>query len=334
MRTRKIILLTVVMSIVMICMTQTVSAETKTDSKLYPVSSKGVFSYVDIDGNKILDTEYGYADDFIGGVAKVMDEFGGTSTYIDNKGKEVDYEVKDYPREKYREYKDGKIIDIYSVAKKYSSVNEDNMPVEVTEYTIGDGFMIKESLAGGAPRIQLYKNGKLFFIDDKYLDMKEIFIIAKYDDEKMIRIQYSDYADDAKFKTTYINYNGDLMWSKPAIKPIKVILNGSALKLSKAPTLEKNIVMLPAEEILRKLKYKTTWNAKKTTMTAKNSKYTIVVENDSQTITVNKKAINLDGKSKLINKVLYLPAKNLVEKAGAKYSWDTKTKTITISTTK
>ncbi len=334
MRTKRLILLTVVMSIVILCMTQTALAETKASSKLYPVSSKGVFSYVDIDGNKVLDTGYGYADDFIGGVAKVMDEFGGTTTYIDTKGKSVDYEAKDYPSNKYREYKDGKVVDIYSNAKKYSTVDEYDWPIEVTEYTIGDGFMIKESLAGGAPRIQLYKNGKLFFTDSKYLDLKEIFIIAKYDDEKMIRIQYSDYSDDCKFKTTYIDYNGNLMWTKPAVTPIKVMLDGNELKLSNAPKIEKDKVLLPAEEILKKLNYKITWNKKKTTMTAKYSKITIVIKTDSQTITVNKKSIKLDRKPKLFNKVLYLPAKNLIEKAGAKYSWDSKTKTITITTTK
>ena len=334
MRTKKLILLTVVMSIVILCITQTASAETKTGSKLYPVSSKGVFCYVDIDGNIVLDTDYGYADDFIGGVAKVMDEFGGTTTYIDTKGKSVKYEATDYPSKKYREYKDGKVIDIYSGAKTYSSYNEDDMPIEVTEYTIGDGFMVKESLAGGAPRIQLYKNDKLFFTDSKYLDMKEIFIIAKYDDEKMIRIQYSDYSDDCKFKTTYIDYNGNLLLTKPVAKPIKVILDGDELTLSNAAKMEKNKVFLPAEEILKKLNYKITWNKKKTTMTAKSEKITIVVKTDSQTITVNKKSIKLDRKPKLFNKVLYLPAKNLIEKAGAKYSWDSKTNTVTITTTK
>ncbi len=109
-------------------------------------------------------------------------------------------------------------------------------------------------------------------IDDSYLDMKEVFVIAKYDDEKMIRIQYGDYSDNYKCKTTYIDYNGNIMWDKQPAAQIKVLLNNSELWLNIKPAIDNNIVMLPAEEILIALGYKIVWDLKTATMTATDNK--------------------------------------------------------------
>lgn len=329
MKTKKLILLIIAISMIVTCMTQMVSAETKTSSNLYPVSSNGIFSYVDINGNEVRFTSFVYADDFIGGVAKVMDKSGRSAVYIDTNFIIVNNAVKVYPQGKYREYKGGKVVDIYSKAKKYSLTNKDKKLVKVTEYAIGDGFIIKESLAGGTPKVQLFKNGKLFFT----LDKKEISIIAKYDDVKMIRIQYSDLSDAKKIKTTYIDYNGNLMWTKPTETPIKVLLNETQLKLNQAPVIRNNVVMMPVEETLKSLGY-TTKGDNNSMITATDKKNTIVVIPKTSSFTVNNKAVKLESLGRNVNGVFYLPAKTLIEQAGAKYSWDAKTNTVKIAALK
>ncbi len=192
------------------------TASNTTGKRLFPVSKDGVFSYVDSMGKVVIKTNYGFADDFVNGVAKVAKELGEDSSYIGVDGKAIsanDSRNKNANLDTsgVREWKDNKLVDLSKKVKKYETV-EDGWTISNEEYTLGDGFVAKISRAGGAPQRRLYKNGKEF-ITDKLKDA-DIFLIVKYDDEKIMRVLYFDYSDDYKAKTMYTDYNGKVLFDK------------------------------------------------------------------------------------------------------------------------
>lgn len=336
MKTKKIRVLALLISLIVLCTSQSVpttqalSTSTTQTQKLYPLSESGRFRYVDINGNEVLKTDYGYADDFIGEVAQVSKEYGGEELYIDIKGNLVDYDGKDYSDSKFRVIKDSKLVDLSTRVKEYTVKDEENFTISVEEYDIGDEFVIKETRAGGAPQRRLLKNGKVFFTTDEWISNRDIMTIVKYDDEKMIRFSYIDYLDDCKFKTTYIDYNGNPLFAKSSQKEIKVIINGKTLTLKNSAVIEGNTVLLPAGEILQKLGYKVNWNAKTKTLKATKKSSVVSLKANNKKATINSKAVTMDSKAKVINKVLYISPKTLMKKLSVAYTWDADTYTITI----
>ncbi|HEX3027977.1 MAG TPA: X2-like carbohydrate binding domain-containing protein, partial [Clostridia bacterium] len=193
------------------------SAVTKS-ARLFPVSINGKFSFVDVNGKEILKTNFGFADDFVGGYAHIMNELGGTSGYIDAKGKKVS-NVKNTSKANLkfrgaREIKGAAVIDLSKKVKRYTSTH-DGFKANNEDYNIGDGFEVKIWTATGAPCVSLYKNGKIICDKSKQLIGQDIFLIVKYDNEKIIRFLYADFAT-GKLKTLYVDYNGNPIWTKTA----------------------------------------------------------------------------------------------------------------------
>lgn len=335
MKVNNIRILALLISIIVLCTSQSVptqaqSVSTTQTQKLYPVSKSGQFSYVDINGNEVLKTDYGYADDYIDGVAHVSKEFGGEKLYIDTKGNLVNYDGKGYSDSNFRVIKDGKFVDLSSKVKEYTTKDEENFTVSVEEYDIGDGFIFKETRAGGAPQRRLFKNGKVFFTTSKWVSNRDIMTIVKYDDEKMIRFSYIDYLDDCKFKTTYIDYDGNQLFTKSSKKEVKVIFNGETLSLKNAAVIEGKIVLLPADELLQKLGYKVNWNTKTKKLKATKKSSVVSLSANSKKASINNKTVTMEVKAKVINKVLFISPKKLSNKLSITYSWDANTNTITI----
>jgi hypothetical protein len=291
---------------------------------------------VDIEGNEVLKTNYGYADDFIDGVAKVKPEFGGETLFIDTKGKLVDCDKDDIYNSKFKEIKNGELVDLSIKMKEYTAQDEevDYITLYIEEYDVGDEFIIKVINAGGAPQRFLLKDGEKFFPTKEWNKdgNKEIWEIVKYDDEKMFRFSYIDYLDDGKYKTTYIDYKGNYLFTKPAQDGIKVIFNGKTMVLKNAPVMQGKTVLLPAGEILQKLGYKVTWSTKTGKLKAAKKSSVINISANSKKALVNKKTVSMSNKAIVINKKLFISPSQLMKKLSVKYSWDADTSTITIQT--
>jgi hypothetical protein len=202
------------------------SASSSKSARLFPVSSNGEFSYVDMSGKEILKTPYGFADDFIGGYAHIMNELGGMSGYIDIKGKQLsssgvnkDVSKANLSFRGAREINGETVVDLSKKVKKYTST-QDGWKANNEDYTMGDGFEVRIWTASGAPNVKLYKNGKIICDKIKELQESDIFLIVKYDKEKIIRFLYAD-PSTGKLKTIYVDYNGNPIWTsaKDQAKP-------------------------------------------------------------------------------------------------------------------
>ncbi|HEX3029940.1 MAG TPA: hypothetical protein VHT34_11710 [Clostridia bacterium] len=189
-------------------------------TRLFPVSLDGVFSYVDINGKAVLKTDYGFADDFVNGYAHIMNELGGMSGYMDSKGKQlsaansVNVSKANLNIRGAREIKGNIVVDLSKKVKKYTSTH-DGWKANNEDYNISDGFEVRIWTASGAPCVRLYKNGKIICDKIKQLEGQDIFLIVKYDNEKIIRFLYAD-ASTGKLKTLYVDYNGNPIWTKTA----------------------------------------------------------------------------------------------------------------------
>ncbi len=187
-------------------------------ARLFPVSTNGKFSFVDVNGKEIFKTNFGFADDFVGGYAHIMNELGGASGYIDAKGNKIgsgkNTSKAGLKFRGAREIKGSTVIDLSKKVKRYTSTH-DGLKANNEDYNIGDGFEVRIWTATGAPCISLYKNGKIICDKSKQLKGQDIFLIVKYDNEKIIRFLYADSAT-GKLKTLYVDYNGNPIWTKTA----------------------------------------------------------------------------------------------------------------------
>ncbi len=337
MRFRKLVLFSLVLSIIIMSMTQlTVAAEVnQKDTKLYPVSNTGKFVYVNIKGEIVLTPKNcSNAYDFVGGVAQIIDSNGETKHFIDVDSKNAKA-PKTYPNYKFMTLSKGKpVLDIYNRVKTYTKPDPDIKGItwDYSEYDLGDGFVVIDSVANGGHMIQLQKNGKTFVTDDSYMSLKEIFQIVKYDDEKMIRIHYSDYNDDCKFKTTYVDYSGKRLFTQlKDSKQISVMVNNK--KASDPAVLLNKVVMVPLEETLVNLGYKIKADTKAQTLTATKGTTTITINfaiAKVNTVTVNKKVVKLSTYIDIINYLSYISAQDLAKIVSGSYKWDAKSNTVYI----
>ena len=187
MKSRKLLIMILVVVLCMQVIIIPVSAVNST--RLFPVYTNGVFNYVDVNGKVVLKTEYGFADDFVNDAACVMNEFGGKSWYIDTKGKIMDEsEVPEAASLAFtgaRRFSGDKLVDTSDPVNSYTEPDKEmkNITVYIDEYDLGDGFRMRESNAGGAPRRDLLKNGKVMVTNTKQFQDVDIFLIVKYDNE-------------------------------------------------------------------------------------------------------------------------------------------------------
>lgn len=338
---RKLVGLLVVAITISLCLGNLVTAAGSTPPKsstapksniLYPLSDSGKFYYLNDQGQLVFKTNYGFADDFSNGVAKVATELGAESGYVDSKGKKLSGLPKgtkyDLETRGVREIKNGKVVDLSKKVKKYET-EEDGMTVGHEDYDVGDGFIVKITRYGGAPKTEIFKNGKIFVTNDSYLENKDIFLIVKYSDTQKIRILYYDYADEM-FKTTMVNYYGSQIWANKSCG-LTIKVNGYEVSLSPKTEVKNGVVYCNAGSILGMLGYSSCIiSSIDNSMTCVNkNKREVKLVSGSKTLSIEGKVKQVNVEPKLYDRYMIVNLKKLAEAFGAKYNFNSKTGLVT-----
>lgn len=111
-----------------------------------------------------------------------------------------------------------------------------------------------------------------------------------------------------------------------------ILIDGARLATSQAPVMIQGRVMLPMRAIFEALDAKVTWNQKAQTVTAVKDGTTIVLKINSKTATINRQSVNLDVPAKNLRGTTMVPVRFVSESLGEKVGWNSKTKTVSITT--
>ncbi|WP_422660018.1 stalk domain-containing protein [Paenibacillus sp. EC2-1] len=111
-----------------------------------------------------------------------------------------------------------------------------------------------------------------------------------------------------------------------------ILIDGVRLATSQAPVMIQGRVMLPMRAIFEALDAKVTWNQKAQTVTAVKDGTTIVLKINSKTATINRQSVNLDVPAKNLRGTTMVPVRFVSESLGEKVGWNSKTKTVSITT--
>ncbi len=111
---------------------------------------------------------------------------------------------------------------------------------------------------------------------------------------------------------------------------IKVMLNKKALNMKYQPTLSGNNVLVPGEVFVKALGGTYKYNSKTKEISVRKVKTAILLKLGDKTAKVGSKKYSAEAAPALINKVVYVPAKFVAEKLGYKYSFDSKSKVVSI----
>lgn len=111
-----------------------------------------------------------------------------------------------------------------------------------------------------------------------------------------------------------------------------ILIDGVKLSTSQAPVMIQGRVMLPMRAIFEALDAKVTWNQKAQTVTAVKDRTTVVLKINSKTATINKQSVKLDVPAKNLKGTTMVPVRFVSESLGEKVGWNSKTKTVSITT--
>ncbi|WP_106768670.1 copper amine oxidase N-terminal domain-containing protein [Paenibacillus faecalis] len=120
--------------------------------------------------------------------------------------------------------------------------------------------------------------------------------------------------------------------AQAAVK-INILIDGVRLKTKQAPIMVQNRVMLPMRAIFEELDAKVTWNQKTKTVTAVRDDTKIVLKTNSKTAKINNRNVKLDVPAKNLRGTTMVPVRFVSEALGEKVGWNSKTKTVSITTT-
>lgn len=112
-----------------------------------------------------------------------------------------------------------------------------------------------------------------------------------------------------------------------------ILIDGVRLTTSQAPVMIQGRVMLPMRAIFEALDAKVTWNQKAQTVTAIKDRTTIVLKINAKTATINRQNVRLDVPAKNLKGTTMVPVRFVSESLGEKVGWNSKTKTVSITTT-
>lgn len=93
-------------------------------------------------------------------------------------------------------------------------------------------------------------------------------------------------------------------------------------------------VMLPMRAIFESLGASVKWNQKTQTVTANRDGTTIVLQINNKTATINGQTVSLDVPAKNVKGNTMIPVRFASEALGEKIGWNSRTKTVTITTSK
>ncbi|UNK19630.1 stalk domain-containing protein [Paenibacillus sp. N3/727] len=120
--------------------------------------------------------------------------------------------------------------------------------------------------------------------------------------------------------------------AQAAVK-FNILIDGVRLTTSQAPVMIQGRVMLPMRAIFEALDAKVKWNQKTQTVTAVREGTTIVLKINSKTATINNQSVRLDVPAKNLRGATMVPVRFVSESLGEKVGWNSKTKTVSITTT-
>ena len=111
-----------------------------------------------------------------------------------------------------------------------------------------------------------------------------------------------------------------------------ILIDGVRLTTSQAPVMIQGRVMLPMRAIFEALDAKVTWNQKAQTVTAVKDRTTILLKINAKTATINRQNVRLDVPAKNLKGTTMVPVRFVSESLGEKVGWNSKTKTVSITT--
>ena len=114
---------------------------------------------------------------------------------------------------------------------------------------------------------------------------------------------------------------------------ISVLIDGVKLYTPQAPVMIQGRVMLPMRSIFEALDASVKWNQKTKTVTAVKDGTTVILKINSKTATINNKTVALDVPAKNLKGNTMVPVRFVSEALGQKIGWNSKTKTVTVTTT-
>lgn len=103
--------------------------------------------------------------------------------------------------------------------------------------------------------------------------------------------------------------------------------------LAVSPFVEDKVVMIPFQTVFEELGYEVTNDTKNQWLIAKQGLNTIKVKAGTNSVLINNKENKLEGKCKVVNKVLAVPINIVTSVAGASVNYNSDTKTISITKT-
>lgn len=125
-----------------------------------------------------------------------------------------------------------------------------------------------------------------------------------------------------------------MLFQAPADAAVKfrILIDGDELETGQAPIMIQGRVMLPMRAIFEALDAKVTWNQKTQTVKAVKNSTTIVLKINSKTAQINGKTVGLDVPAKNLKGTTMVPVRFVSESLGQKVGWNSRTKTVTITT--
>lgn len=120
--------------------------------------------------------------------------------------------------------------------------------------------------------------------------------------------------------------------AQAAVK-FNILIDGVRLATKQAPVMIQGRVVLPMRSIFEALDAKVTWNQRAKTVTAVKDGTRIVLKINSKTATINNKSVRLDVPAKNLRGTTMVPVRFVSEALGEKVGWNSRTKTVSITTT-
>lgn len=113
---------------------------------------------------------------------------------------------------------------------------------------------------------------------------------------------------------------------------ISVLIDGVRLNTPQAPIMIQGRVMLPMRSIFEALDASVKWNQKTQTVTATKDGTTVILKINAKTATINNQTVSLDVPAKNLKGYTMVPVRFVSEALGQKIGWNSKTKTVTVTT--
>jgi len=111
----------------------------------------------------------------------------------------------------------------------------------------------------------------------------------------------------------------------------KVVVNGKTLDLDVPPQIYNGRTLVPLRGIFEALGAQIQWDSNTKTITATKGSLVIVLKVGESTAYINNEKVSVDTPAKIVSGRTFVPLRFVSEAMGSTVDWDSKTKTVTIS---